>query len=354
MIAKTKSDRMMRWLSVLSVVFWALCCRGATIDSSTDGETHFLRVCTPESDDCGPNLACTCGVCSSTCTGASDCSGLHQAAECVSTVERLSGSCDEPQAQAICDVPCGTDRDCGPVASGLECQSGFCRKSSDLEPDGASGTNGAPLACPEGEVSGGQVVVLGDVFVAQTHAIVAELESLAQQAGALGPSENYRDYSSPNQNSLSIEGGLLLSRYTAARDEAEVKVVVMNGGGSDALARSCGVGGPTPDCPFVLEAVAGANQLLSQMASDGVEDVVWFYYPDPMDQQLRAELDVLRPLLEDACAQSPVACHWVDLRPSFDGHFSEYMQSDFVPTAEGARAAAAAIWATMERDCIAQ
>jgi len=354
MIAKTKGDRVMRWVSVLSLVLWAVCCQGTTIDSSTDGETHFLRVCTPENDACGPNLACTCGVCSSPCTGALDCSGLHRAAECVSTVERLSGSCGDPQAQAICDVPCVTDRDCGPVASGLECLSGFCRASAALEPSGAAGANGAPEACSMGEVSGDQVLVLGDVFVAQTHAIVTELEALAQEAGALGSSEHYRDYSSPNQNSLSIEGALLANRYAAARDEAEVKVVVMNGGGTDALARSCGVGSPTPDCPFVLEVVAGANQLLSQMASDGVEDVVWFYYPNPTDPQLLAELDVLRPLLQDACAQSPVACHWLELQPTFEGHFSEYMQSDFVPTTEGARAAATAIWATMERECIAQ
>ena len=353
MNAKTRGDLVMRWVSALSVVLWALCCNGSSIETSTDGETHFLRVCTPDSDDCGPNLACTCGVCSSPCTGASDCSGLHQAAECVSTVERLSGSCGDTPAQAICDVPCATDRDCGPVASGLECVSGFCRKSSDLEPDGAAGADGAPLACPEGEVSGDQVVVLGDVFVAQTHAIVTELEALAQEAGALGPGASYRDYSSTSQNSLTMNSGLLADRYAAALDEAPVKVVVMNGGGTDLLVRGCSEA-LTADCPLMLEVVAGANELLSRMAADGVLDVVWFYYPDPMDTELLAELDVLRPLLEDVCAQSPVGCHWVDLRASFDGHFSEYMQSDFVPTAEGARVAASAIWATMERDCIAQ
>jgi len=338
MITKTSRGQLLGWLSAVSVALLVLCCNGSTLEPSTDGETHFLKVCTPDSDSCGAGLTCTCGVCSSLCAGAQDCSGLHPAAECVSTVERLSGSCETP-AEAICDVPCATDSDCGPVSSGLECSSGFCR--------------GTPTACTTGEVSGAEVVVLGDVFVAQSPAIVSNLETLAREAGALTDAESYRNYASAMQNSLSMSGTLLLDRYAEAQSESPVKVVVMNGGGSDVLRRSCG-DTPTADCPLMLDIVAGANEVLTQMANDGVEDVVWFYYPDPMDAELLAELDVLRPLLADACANAPLPCHWVDLRPSFDGHYSEYMQSDFVPTAEGAQVAATAIWSTMRRECIAQ
>lgn len=346
MTAKNSATLLTRWLSTLSVVLWVLCCNGSTIETSTDGETHFLRICTPESDSCGPGLTCTCGVCSSPCTDARDCSGLHSGAECVSTVERLSGSCETP-AEAICDVPCATDSDCGPVASGLQCSSGFCRASTDLGPSDVGDV------CTEAPVAGDEVVVLGDVFIAQDGAIIAELEALAEDAGALAPTEHYRDYTSTTQNSLTMSGALLLNRYTAAQSEGPVKVVVMNGGGSDLLVRSC-EGTPSADCPLMVDVLTGANQVLSQMAVDGVEDVVWFYYPDPMDAQLLAELDVLGPLLEDACTQAPVPCHWVDLRTTFDGHYAEYMQTDFVPTAEGAKAAAAVVWSTMERECIAQ
>ena len=346
MIAKANGSFLPRWVSTLSVVLWVLCCRGATIDSSTDGETHFLRICTPESCECGPGLMCTCGVCSSPCSDALDCSGLHSRAECISTVERLSGNCGETPAEAICDVPCATDSDCGPVASGLACSSGFCRASADLAPSD-------PEACGDSETLGDEVVVLGDVFIAQTGAIITELEALAHEAGALASTDNYRDYTSAMQNSLSMSDNLMIDRYAAAQSQSPVKVVVMNGGGSDLLIRSC-PDTPTADCPLMVDVVAGANQLLSQMATDGVDDVVWFYYPDPMDPLLLAELDVLRPLLEQACANAPLPCHWVDLRTTFDGHYAEYMQTDFVPTAEGAKVAAAALWSTMERECIAQ
>jgi len=202
-------------------------------------------------------------------------------------------------------------------------------------------------------VLGDELVVLGDVFLAQTRDITAELELLAREAGALGSAETYRDFSAAAQSTLSMPNSFILDQYATAQAESPVKVVIMNGGGTDLLIRSCEPT-PTPDCPLMVEAVQGANQVLAQMATDGVKDVVWLFYPDPMDAELLAELDVLRPLLEQACAQSPVSCHWVDLGPTFDGHYSEYMQTDFVTTSQGAQAAASTIWSTLQRECIAQ
>ena len=218
---------------------------------------------------------------------------------------------------------------------------------------GAGGAEAIASSCLRGEVSGDEVVVLGDVFIAQDHAVTASLEALAREAGALSSSETYRDYSSTIENSLSIGNALLLDRYVAAQAESPVKVVIMNGGGSDLLLGSC-EGTPTADCPLMIDVVAGAEQLLSRMAADAVEHVVWFFYPDPTDAELLEELDVLRPLLRDECESSSVPCHWLDLRPTFDGHYSEYMQTDFVPTEIGAQAAADAIWLNMEQNCIGQ
>jgi hypothetical protein len=90
------------------------------------------------------------------------------------------------------------------------------------------------------------------------------------------------------------------------------------------------------------------------MAADGVEQVLWFYYPDPADAVLLTKLEILHPLLRAACEGSATSCHWLDLREAFDGHFSEYMETDFVPTSLGAEVAAAAIWTQMEENCIAQ
>jgi hypothetical protein len=73
-----------------------------------------------------------------------------------------------------------------------------------------------------------------------------------------------------------------------------------------------------------------------------------------VDVASRAEMDLLRPLIQDVCASSVLPCHWVDLRPTFTGHYGEYIQFDgMYPTSAGSQAAAA-VWAIMQRDCVAQ
>jgi lysophospholipase L1-like esterase len=48
-------------------------------------------------------------------------------------------------------------------------------------------------------------------------------------------------------------------------------------------------------------------------------------------------------------------CAWLDLRPTFAGHYDEYVQADGLnPTAAGSQASAEAIAALMRDGCIAQ
>jgi len=64
---------------------------------------------------------------------------------------------------------------------------------------------------------------------------------------------------------------------------------------------------------------------------------------------------VLRPLVESACKNSPVTCHWLDLRTTFAGHYDTYVQADGLnPSEAGSQASAQAIWALMQSACIAQ
>jgi hypothetical protein len=66
-------------------------------------------------------------------------------------------------------------------------------------------------------------------------------------------------------------------------------------------------------------------------------------------------IDVLRPLIQASCAASPVTCHWLDLRPTFAGHYADYILPDGInPTQAGSEASAAAIWSLMQQRCIAQ
>lgn len=298
-------------------------------ERSTGGETHFLKLCGGDPDFCGPDLTCLCGVCTRVCADSSSCPN-------VSSVECLTPSCSEPQMNQ-CDVSCSSDADCAPLSAAHRCVNGACRAGG---------------ACSGEEVSANQVLILGDAFLGAGHQITAYLEDLARNAGALATGERYRDNSSTTGNALALGGNGIENQYTSAATEAPVKVVIMNGGGADLLIAACK---NTNDCPPIAAAVTAAEQLLAKMAGDGVTHVVYVYYPDPDDADLRAAVDALRPLLQAACDSSPVPCHFLDLRATFVGHYEQYSQNAGLNvTSAGAQASAEAIWATMQAFCIAQ
>jgi hypothetical protein len=127
----------------------------------------------------------------------------------------------------------------------------------------------------------------------------------------------------------------------------------MNGGGADALLGTCDV--IDSECPLITAAATAADVLLARMAEDGVENVVYAYYPDALDEPTRLKVDALRPLIQDVCAAAVTRCHFLDLRPTFEGNYDTFVMGDGRnPTAAGSAAAAAAIWATMQANCIAQ
>jgi hypothetical protein len=195
--------------------------------------------------------------------------------------------------------------------------------------------------------------LVGDSFFASSHQITAYLEDLARGAGALPAGERYRDSSRLIANALALGGNGILDQYTSATADAPVDVVIMNGGGADVLVGSCDTADAS--CPVVAAAAEAAQALFARLADDGVEHVIYVFYPDPIDPNVKARMDALRPLAESACAQSPVACEWLDLRQVFADHYADYVQSDGLnPTAAGSQASAAAIWAIMQQRCIAQ
>lgn len=360
---RTKAARFLRALSalLLGALLAAVACSEAQ-GSDINGETHFLKTCDGDSA-CGSGLTCLCGVCSRACDMSADCSAFPSA-ECV-----LPETCSvEPVPR--CDVRCTGNSDCGVLTSAHRCEAGFCRipsgsggaagsgggggsgASSGSGAGGESAGAGGADACVRGETAGNQVVVLGDTFMALTHQVTAGVEELARAAGALPAGERYRDESSSMNNGLA--GGGILDQYAGAFTDAPVDVVIMNGGGADVLTALCDEP-PSADCPAVAAAVTAVRELFVRMAADGVDHVVYAFYPDPGDAGVRARMDALRPLVEVACAESPVPCHFRDLRPTFEGRYGEYIAADGLnPTAAGALAAANAIWATMQEFCVAQ
>jgi hypothetical protein len=220
-------------------------------------------------------------------------------------------------------------------------------------PDAATPMSAEAGACATGTVDPSEVVILGDSFFGTTHEITTQLEQLATAATSASTDVTYRDYSRLMDNALAFMGNGIAGQYSNAKDEGDVQVAIMNGGGADALLGTCAT--VDAQCPLIVAAAAAAEALLAQMASDGVTDVVYAFYPDAPGDIVRAKVDLLRPLIRDVCDNAPTRCHWVDLRPVFDGHYDEFIGADGLnPTVAGSQAAAAAIWSVMQQDCVAQ
>jgi hypothetical protein len=327
----------LRPLILLGVLAVACGTRAGETQPGTGSETHFLSWCS--SGSCSDGLDCICGVCTRPCAETASCAELASTAECLAVGSRpAEQSCPGAMAEASCEVACSVDADCAPLGSAHRCDRGFCRR---LAAD-----------CETGLVAGGEVVLLGDSFLAESQRITLELQALARAARALGTEEQYRDYSS---SLITPFGGAadLTNQYAAARDDGAFRIVIMDAGGPDALL-SCPEP-PMEDCPSLANAVAGADELWRQMADDGVEAVVDFFYPDPESATLLAKFDVLRPMMQRTCEASAVGCHWLDLRRTFEGREEEYLLAGGInPTAAGSAAAAAAIWSLMQQRCIGQ
>lgn len=314
-------------LPFVGLALAAFGCNGSAQSADpTGGETHFLSLCA-DSSECGETLSCLSGVCTRSCNLAASCEPFP-GAECIAP--------SEPGAPSYCDLRCSSDAVCRGLSELHRCVAGACRAGTD---------------CEGGQVAPNQVLVMGDSFFAASHQITAYLEDLARNAGVLSPGERYRDNSSLLGNTLA--GGGIAEQYASAAAEAEVKVVVMNGGGADALLASCET--PSVECPALGEAISAAEELLVQMAADGVEHVVYGFYPNPVDASTRAKVDALRPSIQAACEASALPCHWLDLRPVFEGRYDEYVLPDGMnPTPAGSQATAAAVWDVFARNCIAQ
>jgi hypothetical protein len=328
--------------AALAVLAIASC--GQTGSPQAGSETHFLMSC--EDGGCGRGLQCICGVCSRPCVQQSDCDALSSVASCTPLDPRIGvGRCDEAQIGAMCDATCLTDDDCAGLGSGHRCQSGYCR-GAEPEPEPTS------QSCQPSNVAAQDVLVLGDVLI-ELSIYVDELEQRMADAGSLSSGAHYRN-NAQAVSSLLATGPLSFdAQYTTARADGVPRVIIMDGGATDVLNGNC-AGMLTPDCPAAAAAIRGAEQLFARFADDGVEQLVYFFYADVLDNpSLKDGVDLMRPLLQNACGRSPLPCHWLDLRPVFDGH-PEFLGGDgLVFTDAGATAAAAATFELLQDRCVA-
>jgi hypothetical protein len=197
--------------------------------------------------------------------------------------------------------------------------------------------------CARAQVAANEVLWIGDSWVLVTGTQHTRVRDLARASNAIGPSDDYVIGAAPAATMAAIA-----NQYsTQEAGPIKVKVVIMDGGTWDTLV------GNGSDAS-VSGAASAFEQFLAQVASDGtVQHVVYFLTPElPGIPGVAA----LRPLVQQACTESTVRCHFIDLTPIWSGH-SDYTVTTAgipVPSEAGSEVIADAIWAVMQQHCIAQ
>lgn len=209
--------------------------------------------------------------------------------------------------------------------------------------NGAGGTDSG--SCEIGSTQGNEVLFIGESFVAAS-SIPEETSKLARAAGSLAATDSYLDESI---SGTWIGNGAANSIPSQYRNNSDgIRFVLMNGGGND-----CWQGGQEQHRTAALSAAA---DLFDDMAANGVEKIVYFFYPDPIGSQyasLTACLNLLRPEMKALCdGLTAPECHWVDLRETWDGH-PEYTSDGIHVAGPGNVPTATAIFESMQANCVA-
>ena len=210
-----------------------------------------------------------------------------------------------------------------------------------------TGTGGAGSGtCQKGTTKGNEVLFIGESFIAGS-SIPEETTKLARAAGSLGANDSYVDKSVSGTWIGNSANNSIPNQYK--NNSNGVRFVLMNGGGND-----CWMGGQETHRTAALNA---AKTLFQDMQTKGVEKIVYFFYPDPIGANhanLTACLNLLRPDMKSLCeGQAAPKCYWVDLRETWNGH-PEYAAMDGIHVAgPGNAPTAAAIFKSMQANCVA-
>jgi hypothetical protein len=221
-------------------------------------------------------------------------------------------------------------------------------------PSATAAPTAEPTATPGvATISGNQVIVIGESFIAMSHEITQDVQTYARNAGILPSGQNFIDNAT---SGMRLSGGgspTIPQQYANGNTGKTVRWAIMDGGGNDCLGGSCSTP-PTSSCTDLVNAANAARTLLTQMGNDGVTKVIWFWYPDPQQDLggLAAKLAVLKPMIQSIVTSSTKPkCYWLELAPVFAGHYSQYIQGDGIhPTSAGCQAAADAIWNVIQQN----
>jgi hypothetical protein len=245
---------------------------------------------------------------------------------------------------------------------------------------GMSGAGGSGEAHPKPPClsDATQLVMIGDSYVNWiTHTFPQDMNDVSML--------NIGDFAIGGTSMGSGGIGLIPPQFdTALMMHPKILAVIMDGGGNDILVpdttmfahgadcKAMGAMSPMiPDCQAIVKkALDAGTKLFITMAGKGVRDAIYFFYPHVptgtwLAQDPNGMLDYSLPLIKAACdgaydlsmkmdPTKPITCHFVDMVPVFQGHMEYFAMNDLHPNSMGSKAMAAAVWAKMKQDCVAQ
>jgi len=219
-----------------------------------------------------------------------------------------------------------------------------------------------------------QVMIIGDSYINwPTHTFPTDLQAASAQRGwrleALGGA-------SMNSGGIALQ---VPDQFELAYAfDPDVHTVVMDGGGNDVLipdplidtfseCKNSRNSANLRQCQRIVESsLSRASKLFERMASVGVRDVVYFYYPHVPNGTLlgganpNVIADYALPKWRDLCNTTEqrtggkLRCHFVDMVPVFEGHSNWFFPFDIHPNSQGSRAMAKAVWDKMKSTCVGQ
>ena len=192
------------------------------------------------------------------------------------------------------------------------------------------------VVCTRGEIQPSEVLLIGDSWISFAHSGVGEL---ARADGILDFDEDYVSRAFAGQNIDSI-----VQQYETylSFGDARIKVLIMNGGAVDTYRDNA-------SDKSIAHVTDTFVEFLNQLKGSLVEHVIYVLYSEGT---AIPGVPKLRPLMREACSESAISCHFVDLQPLWH---PDYMSFDNInPNSDGAKIIAGAIWQEMKDNCIAQ
>ncbi|MBI5895213.1 MAG: SGNH/GDSL hydrolase family protein [Desulfobacterales bacterium] len=201
--------------------------------------------------------------------------------------------------------------------------------------------------------------MIGDSIFALSNEEAGFLEDLSGQA--------WRQYFI---SGAQMTGGMVRTipaQYTQAKNaDRNIRTVVMDGGGNDVLIggqTQCSTTGNTVSaaCERILsDVMTVAEDLLEEMADDGVQNVVWQSYYHTTNASLDTVGDLaterLKAVFADFQARHPeMKAIYIDVRPSFTARPATYTVTDGIhPTTASSEKLANLVWNAMVNNNIEQ